>query len=121
MKVVLICGSRDWTDRTPIENWLIGHTSEGDVLVVGGAKGADTIAKDIGERRGLVVAECKAPWAYYGRSAGPIRNRAMIALRPEIVVAFKCGNTSIGTDNMLNYATLNGVPTEVYIDGKGWQ
>ena len=45
----------------------------------------------------------------------------MIALAPDLVIAFRNSGSSPGTDDMLRVADQNQVAWELYIDGVGWQ
>jgi hypothetical protein len=99
-----VCGGRDFTDRDflykkldELQNW------EGsfDIVITGGARGADTLAKEWAEERGIHCAEVKALWNKFGKRAGYERNAAMLALDPYLVVAFPGG---IGTNMMVDLA-----------------
>jgi hypothetical protein len=110
---VLICGDRNWTDREAIRAWLCKLQDEGyNVLIEGGANGADRIAEQ--EARlvgGFEVLEFPADWGKFGRAAGPIRNKQMLTEgKPELVIAFHPDlNNSKGTKNMVTQATKAGV------------
>jgi len=78
-KVLLVCGSRTWTDEEKIRAELEKHKNEGyTVLVHGDARGADRIADKAGKDLGYEVIACPADWEQFGRSAGFIRNRQML-------------------------------------------
>ena len=75
----LIVGSRSFSDYELfvakcdllLRNW-------GSVVIVsGGARGADALAKRYAVDRGYCYMEFPADWDTYGRRAGYIRNRAM--------------------------------------------
>ena len=75
----LIVGSRSFSDSDLfvakcdllLRNW-------GSVVIVsGGARGADALAKRYAVDRGYCYMEFPADWDTYGRRAGYIRNRAM--------------------------------------------
>lgn len=86
---VLICGSRDWTDRGLIHDW-IARLPKGTIVIHGGAKGADRIAGEEAEAFGLEVRVYPANWTLHGDGAGPKRNAQMLAENPDIdrVLAF---------------------------------
>lgn len=114
---VLICGSRDYDDRKTML-WFAGLFKNGDVLIEGGAKGADTLARLTVEALGywVPVEEYPANWEKYGRAAGPIRNKQMLEEgKPDVVLAFpsKSLEESKGTRNMVEQAVKAGVPTYV--------
>lgn len=76
MKVV-VTGDREWNDVevvVTVLNWF----PRGTVLVEGGCRGLDLLARAVAEELGFIVHEYKANWAKYGRPAGVIRNQEMI-------------------------------------------
>jgi hypothetical protein len=111
--IVLACGSRTWTDADTIRR-RIGQLrgDHGDIVITGGAPGADTIAGNIAFRLGLHVATMPALWHVHGKAAGPLRNAAMLRLRPDLVLAFSCGTA--GTHDTIRQARAAGVPVEVH-------
>lgn len=139
----LICGSRNWTDRGPIEAIVLGLMEQAIgsfgrlVLIEGCAPGADSFAcqmwdgrpGDHGGVRGthdhLIHEHYPAEWERYrpaggGKNpAGAIRNRRMLAEgRPQVVFAFTDDlATSKGTKDMVTIAKAAGVP--VYVIGHG--
>ena len=59
------------------------------------------LAHEWGKRMALDVIAMPADWDRHGRSAGPLRNQAMIARKPDFVVAFPGGR---GTADMVRRA-----------------
>ncbi|HEU0087314.1 MAG TPA: DUF2493 domain-containing protein [Pseudonocardiaceae bacterium] len=109
---VLVTGSRTWTDTTPIrdalETWR--RRLPGAVLVHGDARGADRIAAGIWRSWGLPVEPHPADWARYGRSAGHVRNRAMVARGATVCLVF-IRNASPGASACAALAEAAGIPT----------
>lgn len=108
---VLVCGGRDFADAVKLEQAL-DHINEqlggGITMVIqGGARGADALAKAWALKRGIHVAQVDALWAHNGRAAGPIRNAAMLTLRPQLVICFPGGS---GTASMKAMAQRAGLP-----------
>ena len=63
---------------------------------------------------GIVPEHFPADWKANPRAAGPIRNRQMLAAKPDMVVAFhKDLATSRGTKDMVTIARKAGIPTLV--------
>jgi len=118
---VLICGSRDWTDKRRIGRYLdelleAEGLEPGQLIVIHGAcKGADHHAGMEAKGRGCQVLEFPANWSKFGLSAGPKRNQQMLTEgKPERVVAFHPDlEKSKGTKDMVNRAKFYGVPVEV--------
>lgn len=120
---VLVCGSRDYTDRDAI--WIALdtlHATHGiSVIIEGEAQGADTLAAQwwqvLGAAEGVLIERYPADWLRYGRAAEPIRNNQMLREgRPDIVLAFpSCPlSQSRGTTNMVEQARKAGVRVVVH-------
>ncbi len=105
---LLVCGGRHYADEDCVDTWLTAvHAARHiDLLIEGGASGADTLARTWAQRKGIHVATVDALWPIYGKRAGPIRNAAMLILRPDAVIAFPGNN---GTADMLQQARRAGV------------
>lgn len=106
---VLVCGGRDFDDALTLGSWLGGiHKQRGiAVLIEGGARGADYMARKFAEWASIPVETYPADWQQHGKAAGPIRNRAMLTEgKPDLVVAFPGGR---GTANMIEQARKAGV------------
>lgn len=104
---VLVCGSREWTDRDAIYNFLAFLTRD-NVVIHGAARGADSIAAEAAGRRGAAVVAFPAEWDKHGKAAGPIRNQRMLDEgKPDVVIAFGVGR---GTGDMIRRAGKAGVP-----------
>lgn len=108
---VLICGSRDWDNPTPIRE-LIDDLPRDTIVIEGEARGADKMAAHLAKEAGLQVEPYPADWARYHRAAGPIRNKQMLVEgKPTIVYAFfKDKAKSTGTANMVAQAKKAGIP-----------
>lgn len=109
MNRVLVCGGRNYTDRERLFGVLDRcHAAEGIGQVIhGGAEGADTLAAQWAESRGIPATEFPADWGRHGRAAGPIRNRVMVHNgHPTLVIVFPGGR---GTADMSRYALSRGL------------
>ena len=105
---VLVCGGRDYYDAETMEkvlaNCLVPDT---DVVIHGGARGADALAGDIAGRvLGFPVEVYPADWYSHGKAAGPIRNQKMLDTGIDLVLAFPGGR---GTADMIRRARKAGV------------
>jgi len=99
---VLICGGRDFSDRELMHGLLDRLKPVIDVLIHGGAPGADIMAAEWAIHNDIATSSFPAAWAQHGRAAGPIRNRQMLTEgKPDVVFAFPGGR---GTENMVRQA-----------------
>lgn len=96
-------------------NGIIKEVSFG---IVGGAKGADTLAEIWLGENGIPFQVYKADWDKYGKRAGPFRNRQMIAEgKPNIGVGFidyRHGEVSRGSSNMISQLRNNKIQVEIF-------
>jgi hypothetical protein len=108
---VIVCGGRTY-GRFIAERKLLRHTLDDHQiteLVNGGAGGADYWARHWTKLRGIPVTTINAEWDKFGLHAGPIRNTAMLKLKPDLVIAFPGGK---GTADMVRQARAAGVPVK---------
>ena len=122
MTRVLVCGDRYWSDKEMIKNVLLNGVISGqkiDLVIEGGACGADRIAIECANELGRKVIEFPADWVTYGRAAGPIRNKQMLDEgKPELVLAFHDDLTkSKGTKNMVEQAKKRNIEVYIYQHG----
>lgn len=107
---VLVCGGRNFNDPLTLGSWLGGIVNSHGIAMIleGGARGADRMAREFAKWKGIPVETYVAEWDVYGRAAGPLRNREMLDNgKPDLVVAFKGGR---GTANMVLQARQRGIP-----------
>jgi len=82
-----------------------------DAIVSGGAKGADTYAREFAIKKGIKIIEFLPDYKRYGRSAPLVRNRQIIDCCDE-VLAFWDGKSK-GTKQTLDYAERKGKPIKI--------
>jgi deoxycytidine triphosphate deaminase len=115
--IVVISGSRDFTDldyfSTEMDGFLLDLNSQEKVLMVsGGARGTDTLAKDYAEKNGIEFKEFLADWDTHGKKAGILRNLEMLEVADQ-VVAFWNGK-SPGTTHMIEQCLKRRIPITVF-------
>jgi hypothetical protein len=111
---VLICGGRDFSDRSAMSRTLMKYrpqsiaTGVSDcIFILGGAPGADRLAEEWADTFGVRKRIFPADWKVHGRAAGPIRNQRMIDDgKPDLVIAFPGGR---GTADMVARARKAGI------------
>lgn len=100
-----VIGSRDFNDYVVLSCYLDTFRKEcGDIdlIVSGGARGADTLAERYAKEHGIETLIFPAEWKKYGKRAGYIRNEDIIK-NCDIVIAFWDGK-SRGTKHSLDLA-----------------
>jgi YspA, cpYpsA-related SLOG family len=109
---VIICGSRRWDDRKKIIDRLAELPGTSTIVHGRAANGADKIAHQEAEKLGLRVEPHPANWARHGKSAGFVRNKEMVDLGADLVIAFWDGKSN-GTKHTMDLAEAAGIPVEV--------
>lgn len=108
---VLVTGGRDFSSHED-RMWLYDglnllHSKQPITEIIeGGAKGADWCAKNwalwrLGCFDTIKITTVEAEWERFGPGAGPVRNRKMAELGPDIVLACPGGD---GTASMVTIA-----------------
>lgn len=100
MKVAVI-GSRTFSDYKSLEKVLDSFPNI-DLIVSGGAKGADTLAERYAYYHNIKKLIFKPEWDKYGKSAGFKRNKDIVNAS-DIVIAF-WDLQSRGTKSSIDYA-----------------
>lgn len=127
---VIVCGSREWQTSRPILDGLIAiynRELRRFEVVHGGARGADYLAGQLAFWFGLSERPILADWDRLGRRAGFERNTRMLALSPNLVLAFKDGFDYTlrrgGTEHMCRIALESNppVPVLLYSTARGWE
>ena len=105
---IIVCGGRDFTDCEFVFAALDHFNKKHPVSLVieGGAKGADAIGALWAKHNKIDCWKVTADWDKHGKAAGHIRNRLMLDLEPDAVIAFPCGKAAA---NMVQQATAAGV------------
>lgn len=116
MSVIVICGSRDFTDykrfKSDLDEHFVNLVKSDALIISGGADGADKMAEIYAEENNIAFREMPAAWASHGKKAGVLRNIEMAELANE-VIAFWDG-TSPGTAQMIKYCMKKEIPITVY-------
>lgn len=111
--VVLVTGSRHWSDEERIRGLLVRLRPS--VVIHGGARGADALAGSVARALGIPVRVYPADWKVHGMAAGAIRNSLMLEReRVDLVLAFPL-KRSAGTWDMVRKAKAAGIETMVIV------
>ena len=124
MFYVLISGKRDFENYNQFCKILdesLKDISDDIVIVEGGARGTDALAKHYANTHGIQCQEFPALWAANGRAAGPIRNSEMVKFvsSKDSKAIFFWDGKSKGTDDCLKKAKKAGIVCEVYLVDNG--
>ena len=101
MKAAVI-GSRTFDDYCLLKKTLDELYPQIDLIVSGGASGADSLAERYAKEEGIRTLIFKPDWKKFGRAAGMIRNKDIVE-NSDIVIAFWDG-VSRGSKNSIDYA-----------------
>lgn len=107
---VIVCGGREYANQAAVwESLDILYAEHPDLVVVqGGARGADKLARDWAHSNSVPLVTYEANWKEAGKRAGPQRNHKMLSEGAQLVVAFPGGR---GTEDMVKRALAAKVPT----------
>ena len=99
--IILVTGGRDYAKGWRVRRELREYAEPGNILIQGGANGADTLAHQVWTRDyQLPSVTVPAPWDDHGKVAGQMRNHQMVVgnslaphavLEPDVVLAFPGG------------------------------
>ena len=103
---VLVCGGRNYVDEYMVDLAIWSLDSSNLTIIHGGARGADSLAGQIAEAKGIPVEVHHADWETHGKAAGFIRNQKMLDSGVHMVLAFPGG---AGTEDMKRRAKDAGV------------
>jgi len=102
-----VCGGREFADAFLVARTLADHVRYGDVVVHGGAPGADTMADRWARRNRRDLIVVPALWDSFEKGAGFRRNAIIAALPLRLLIAFPGGT---GTADMVERARSKGIP-----------
>ena len=101
MKVAVV-GSRTFTDYILLKETLDKLYPNIQLIVSGGAQGADSLAEKYAQEEGIPTLIIYPEWKKYGKAAGFVRNKDIVGAG-DILVAFWDG-ASKGTKDSIDFA-----------------
>ncbi len=108
---VIVAGSRSFEDYSILKKVLDEELVSTDIIISGGAKGADTLAYNYAKNNKLQKIIFNADWKVHGKKAGIMRNFEM-ANEGERLIAFWDGYSN-GTKHMIQAAHQVGIPVRI--------
>ena len=118
-RLILICGDRNWQNKDKIKEFLMELKLKcNNFKVINGAcRGADKMSSQVCKELNIVCQEVPANWATYGKVAGPRRNKMMLDLKPDLVIAFHNDiENSKGTKDCVREAKKRNIEVKLYGD-----
>lgn len=106
-----VVGSRSYDNYQEMLEYI--ELLDPDILVSGGAKGADKLAEKVADTLGIDIIVYPAKWDTYGKSAGYIRNTKIVE-NSEHLIAFWDGKSK-GTKHSIDLARKNNVPVTIIL------
>lgn len=114
---ICVNGSRTFNDYECMDLVLRLAVPKGDedrfIFILGGARGADSLAKLWAMDNNVAFEEYPAKWDLYGKSAGYKRNIQMIDISNRLI-SFWDGSSK-GTKHTIDYARKKGIPVYVQL------
>lgn len=111
MTTVIVTGSRHWTDRDSL--WAALDAAKPTLVVNGGARGADLMARGWAWENGARCHIFEADWHTHGKSAGMRRNREMADAYPDALVIACPLPGGKGTQAMMALCLKRGMRVQV--------
>jgi len=110
---ICIAGSRNFNDyellKEKMDHYL--EDQKNPIIVLGGARGADTLGEKYAIERGYCGEKYPAEWDKYGKQAGYIRNEVMANVS-DCAVVFWDGSSK-GSEHMIKTMRKLGKPVRV--------
>ena len=106
-KKVVIGGCREYADYAFFKLRLdeILKDLSGEITIISGhCSGVDRMGERYAEEKGFRVKIFLPEWDKYGRAAGPMRNKEMVACA-DLIIAFWNGRSK-GTSSLIQYAKI---------------
>jgi len=103
-----VVGGRDFNDYNLLEQVLFSSVApEGDMIISGGAAGADKMAETFADENFIPKKIFPANWKAFGLAGGSIRNADIVA-QSDYIIAFWDGK-STGTKDTIDKAKSKGI------------
>lgn len=115
MKLAIV-GSRHFNDKVAFEKVMTDHVAKHgmpELVVSGGAKGADTLGEQWARKHKIKVLILKPDWKKHGDRAGLIRNHDIVK-ECNYMIAFPSKSNGSGTQHSISIAKANGIETSVF-------
>lgn len=106
-----IIGSRGFNNYELLNETMSQYINQVDVVVSGGARGADSLGEKWAKENGKETLIFKPDWNKFGKRAGFIRNQDIVK-NSQIVIAFWDGK-SPGTRSSIDLCERHKIPVKI--------
>lgn len=109
-----VVGSRKF-DHREVLFWFLDRYAEEfhvDLIVSGGAKGADTLAEEWAKENGVATRIFLPDYTYYGKAAPFVRNASIVDSCERLVAFYATPEKTPGTSHTVQLARRKGIPVE---------
>jgi predicted Rossmann fold nucleotide-binding protein DprA/Smf involved in DNA uptake len=113
MKIAVV-GSRTFNDYDLLKKSLDNLYPNISLIISGGAKGAYSLAEKYAKDEGIPTQIFKPNWKKYGKAAGFVRNKDIIAASDMVIAFWDC--VSHGTKNSIEHAYTMNKPVIIVPD-----
>lgn len=110
---IIIAGSREISDRVTVVKAVRSSPFDITTVLVGKARGVDSIAEGLAHVLGYEIEEYPADWKQYGKPAGMIRNRQMGEAADGLIAVWD--GASPGTRGMIQIMNELEKPVHLYL------
>lgn len=110
---VIVCGGRHYGNKKLVYK-VLDAVNPNFVVTGRCPSGADRIAEEWADEKGILFQGIEANWRKYGIAAGPLRNSQIVEKGADLCIAFHGGK---GTDNMMRKAQEAEIPVLFVFEG----
>lgn len=112
--LIVVSGGRNWNKPDVVLQAFDKIQADHVTLVHGDCRGLDRLAGSLAKKRGWTVIPKPANWSL-GKKAGPIRNRQMLNMKPNLVILFHDDlKHSKGTKDVYDECRRKNIPYVLY-------
>ena len=123
---LIVAGMRTFSDYNTVKLEIDRFIDKKNIdkskleIVSGNCNGADRLGERYGRENNIPIRTFPAQWSKYGKSAGPMRNKAMAEYAKDdgYLIVFWDGK-SRGTQSMLYEASNAGLPYKIVFVNEG--
>lgn len=107
-KKIAVVGHRKFTDYERLQDVLDEVYPDIEMIVTGGAPGADSLAEQYARERGIDITIFRPKWTTHGKAAGAVRNQKIVDMA-DCLIAFWDGESK-GTKISIEMAKKSTKP-----------